>query len=48
MMSKFTKWIPVVVAAAFAVYQSIGEQKREEKFKTMEERLTSLENKESE
>lgn len=47
-MKKVIKYVPVVVAAAFAVFQALGEQKREEKFSLLEERITSLENKESE
>lgn len=40
------KWIPVVIAAAVAAFQTIGEQKEQEKIDDMDRRITNLENKE--
>lgn len=40
------KWIPVVIAAAVAAFQTIGEQKEQEKINAMDARITELENKE--
>ena len=40
------KWIPVVIAAAVAAFQTIGEQKEQERIDAMDARIAKLENKE--
>lgn len=42
-VSKLLKWIPVAIAGAVAVYQSIGDQKEAERIDDMEERIAKLE-----
>ena len=47
-ISKLSKWIPVLIAAAIAVRQAIGEQKEAERIDDMEERIAKLEENEEE
>lgn len=40
------KWIPVIIAAAVAAFQTISEQKEQERIDSMDRRIAELENKE--